>query len=80
MYYQRGDFQEAMSALERAMELVDDDPTVTEHLGDAYEKIGRSADALRVYRDALAKTKEAEQTERLKQKIASIENRLMGSR
>ncbi|MGH7858998.1 MAG: tetratricopeptide repeat protein, partial [Candidatus Binatia bacterium] len=78
VYYQRGDFDKAAQTLERAVELVDDDPTVTEHLGDAYQKLGRHGDAARVYRDALAKTKEAEQVERLKGKISSVESRATG--
>ena len=78
MFYQRGEFAKAAETLERAVELVDDDPTITEHLGDAYHKLGRVADALRVYRDALAKTKEPEQMERLKGKISATESRAMG--
>ena len=41
VYYQRGEYMEAIQHLERAVELVDADPTLIEHLGDAYSKIGR---------------------------------------
>ena len=43
VYYQRGDYQKAVDQLERAIERAGDDPTVTEHLGDAYEKLGQGA-------------------------------------
>ena len=61
------------------LELAGDDPTITEHLGDAYEKLGRRADALRIYRDALARSKEPDQVERLKRKIGVVEQRLTGA-
>ena len=54
VYYQRGDYQRAVEQLERAVELAGEDPTIVEHLGDAYQRLGQSAAALRVYRDALA--------------------------
>ena len=42
VYYQRGDYEQAIEQLERAVELAADDPTIAEHLGDAYIKAGRS--------------------------------------
>jgi Flp pilus assembly protein TadD len=60
--------------LEAAVELSGDDPTISEHLGDAYEKIGRSEDALRLYRQALGSADEAEQVDRLRKKITALEN------
>jgi Flp pilus assembly protein TadD len=73
VFYQRGEFARAAKELERAVELAGEDPTVTEHLADAYQKLGRRSDALRVYRDALARTKDDEQITRLKRKISSAE-------
>src|SRR5262249_19259802 len=55
VYYRRGDFRRAVEELERAVELAGDDPTVAEHLGDAYERVGQPRDALRLYRDALGR-------------------------
>ena len=69
MYYQRGDYQRAVEQLEHAIELAGEDPTVTEHLGDAYEKLGRPREAIRVYEEALHKAKEPEQIDRLKGKL-----------
>jgi Flp pilus assembly protein TadD len=72
VYYQRGDYAKAVEYLEQAAELVNDDPTIIEHLGDAYEKIGRTVDASRAYREALAHAKEAEQIQRLRTKIDTL--------
>ena len=46
---------------------------MAEHLGDAYERGGNQRDALRLYRDALARAKESAQIERLKSKIHTLE-------
>src|SRR2546428_10800801 len=73
VYYQRGDYPRAVEQLERAVELAGEDPTVAEHLGDAYDRGGHPRDALRVYRDALARAKDTPQIERLKDKILTLE-------
>ena len=39
VYYQRGEYEEAIEQLERAMDLASDDATIAEHLGDAYRMI-----------------------------------------
>jgi predicted negative regulator of RcsB-dependent stress response len=57
------------------VEIANDDPTVIEHLGDAYERVGEADDALRAYRDALGRSKEAVQSERLRGKISALELR-----
>src|ERR1700752_157959 len=72
VYYQRGDYEKAVEQLERAIDLAGEDPTVTEHLGDAYEKSGKTLDAIRVYQEALGKAKETDQIHRLKRKPASL--------
>jgi tetratricopeptide (TPR) repeat protein len=51
--YQRGDLPGAISTLERAEALSGPEPTVLEHLGDAYRRSGRHADAARTWRRAL---------------------------
>ena len=72
VYYMRGDYPRAVEQLERAIEHAGDDPTVTEHLGDAYEKSGKARDAIRVYQEALGKAKEPEQIDRLKGKLRAL--------
>jgi tetratricopeptide (TPR) repeat protein len=72
VYYMRGNYPQAVEELERAIEHAGDDPTVTEHLGDAYEKSGKTRDAIRVYQEALGKAKEPEQIDRLKGKLRAL--------
>ena len=72
VYFQRGDYHTAVKHLERAVELINDDPTISEHLGDAYEKVGRIVDASRVYRAALDNADETDQVARLRDKIAKL--------
>jgi tetratricopeptide (TPR) repeat protein len=69
VYYQRGQYKKAVEELERAVDLAGDDPTITEHLGDAYRKIGKTREAHQLYQDALSKAKETDQVERLKDKL-----------
>lgn len=45
VYFQLGEYQEAVPFLERAVELLPGDPVVNEHLGDAYWKVGRRIEA-----------------------------------
>jgi Flp pilus assembly protein TadD len=72
IYYQRGDYPMAVKHLENAVELSGNDPTISEHLADAYHKVGRSGDALRLYRQALEGSQEPQQIERLERKIAVL--------
>jgi tetratricopeptide (TPR) repeat protein len=73
LYYQRGEYVVAIEHLENAVELSGDDPTISEHLGDAYDKADRAQDALRLYRRALGFAQEPEQVERLQKKITALE-------
>ena len=41
VYYRKGEYGKAAEQLEKAVNLTGDDPTITEHLGDAYAKLGR---------------------------------------
>jgi hypothetical protein len=54
-------------------ELASDDPTIIEHLADAYAKVGKPEGALARYKDALAKTKAEEQSKRIREKIQLLE-------
>ena len=40
-----GNYDEAVKDLERAVELKPDDPTINDHLGDAYWRVGRVLEA-----------------------------------
>jgi tetratricopeptide (TPR) repeat protein len=73
VYFQRKDYETARQHLEHAVELAGDDPTVTEHLGDVYERLRMYDEALRVYREALERTKDSDQVRRLKNKVSAVE-------
>jgi tetratricopeptide (TPR) repeat protein len=45
-YYQQGKFQEAEGLLVRAVERIGPDPTVKDHLGDVYLKLGKTKEAI----------------------------------
>ena len=53
IHFQRGDLPAAVATLERAEALAGPEPTILEHLGDAYRRSGREADAARSWRRAL---------------------------
>jgi Flp pilus assembly protein TadD len=56
VYYQKGDFNNAVQQLQQAttlMRLSPEAAEVFEHLGDAYEKLGRMDDARQAWRKAL---------------------------
>ncbi len=73
VFYQRGKYQQAVQQLERAVELTGDDPTINEHLADAYLKVGRELESLQLYREALASSTDAEQRRRIQAKMRSVE-------
>lgn len=53
VYFQRGEYLRAVEALERAAMLSPDEPVILEHLGDAYHRASRGADAEGAWRRAL---------------------------
>lgn len=79
VHYQRGEFKEAVAELERAARMVGNDPVISEHLADAYVKVGRASDALRLYRDCEARTENPEQRTRVNEKLIELESRAQSS-
>lgn len=73
VFYQRGKYPQAVEQLERAVELTGDDPTINEHLADAYRKVGRELEALQLYREALQSATDANQRRRLETKVRAVE-------
>jgi tetratricopeptide (TPR) repeat protein len=54
VYFQQGRYQESLVELQRAVALLESpDPVVLDHLGDAHEKLGQTAEALRHWQKAL---------------------------
>ncbi len=52
--YRRGDYGQAVTELEKASKLVDGDPVILEHLGDAYRALKRYHEALAAYEQSEA--------------------------
>jgi tetratricopeptide (TPR) repeat protein len=72
VYYQRGDYANAVAQLERAVKIVKEDPTILEHLGDAYSGLSRFKEALAVYQHSSRLQANPE----LREKIQSTQRRL----
>ena len=53
VHYKQGNYNTALKLLRKVASL-EDDPTIWEHLGDAYMKLGRKAHALKTYKKALS--------------------------
>ncbi len=79
-YYKKGDPERALTELLRAQESIlredkKDDPTVLEHIGDAYAKQGKNAEALSYWQKSLALDQEnkkvSDKIEAAKQKVTS---------
>jgi tetratricopeptide (TPR) repeat protein len=74
--YKKGQYGKAVTELERAHRIMPQDSTVAEHLGDAYVKVKRYRDALRIYRRALEL--ENANSSSLRKKIQQVEILMKG--
>ena len=54
VHYQLGHYEEALRLLLIAVEKMEEDPTVLDHLGDTYEKLGQEELAILYWSRALA--------------------------
>jgi tetratricopeptide (TPR) repeat protein len=52
--YMQGQYDEALKAIGKASEILPDDPTIAEHLGDVYDKLGKPEQALEHWKQAYA--------------------------
>jgi tetratricopeptide (TPR) repeat protein len=76
VYYRLGRYTEAVGELEKAIDEKQLDGTVLGHLGDAYSKAGKSENARKAWRRAIAayeKDKEPEKAGKVKAKLAEGE-------
>ena len=78
VYFQKGRYKEAIEFLEQAAVLVPDDPTILEHLGDAYVKAKDPDNGLLFYKKALEQKEKDndDDTSSLRKKIESFEKPL----
>jgi tetratricopeptide (TPR) repeat protein len=65
VYFQRGDYKNAIIWLEKADKASNGDPEVLEHLGDVRRAMGDREEAAKIYKQAI----EAEPREKIKQRI-----------
>jgi tetratricopeptide (TPR) repeat protein len=70
-HFQLGQYEESQGFLERAAELVGNDPVVFEHLGDLYVALGRLDQAREVYQRAL--DLEADNAQAVRDKLSRLE-------
>lgn len=70
VFYQRGDYEKALSILKKASKLVPEDPTILEHVGDAYIKLDDHQNALHYYRKSLQKRDK--DTDKIQRKIDAL--------
>ena len=75
VYFHRGQYPQAIGALERAVER-DPDPMILEHLGDAYRSSSKKAQAGDVYRRALDALKAAPELQESPGQAQNLERKL----
>ena len=73
VFYQRGQYEDAVEQLERAVELTGNDPIIHEHLADAYREVGRELEALQLYRAAITASSDTQQKRRIESKVRAVE-------
>jgi tetratricopeptide (TPR) repeat protein len=69
VYYQRGDYDQALPILEQALKLQPDEGVIMEHIGDVKKAKGDAKAARALYERALKGTLEAKDKERIEQKL-----------
>ena len=68
--YRNSDYTNAVTTLERAVELLPYDPTINNHLGDAYWKVGRKLEARFQWERAKNHSKDETQIEAISEKLS----------
>jgi Tfp pilus assembly protein PilF len=68
----KGKYAEAIKTLEKAVALRNDEPTILEHLGDAYARSNLTEKAFSAYERAVAVAKEASEKGKIAAKLESI--------
>ncbi len=69
VYYKRGRFERAVQLLERAAASEPAEPTINEHLGDAYWQLDRKVDARFAWRAAMVGAEKEDDLARLRRKV-----------
>jgi tetratricopeptide (TPR) repeat protein len=74
VFFKRGEFNKALPILIKAAELEPQDPTILEHVGDAYLKLGDQINALKYYKLSLKEQKSDVTTIREKIDALKVQN------
>jgi tetratricopeptide (TPR) repeat protein len=74
VYYKKGEFDKAISYLEKARELTPEDPIIAEHLGDAFMAKRLFYRALKTYREVMELEKESGRRFKLRRKIREAQD------
>ena len=80
VYYQEGKFQEAEQPLIRASERMGDDPTVHDHLGDLYLKLGKTKEAIVQWQTSLRRYQAGAPADNDPEDVAKITKKLENAR
>jgi len=75
VYYRQGKLDDARGLLERALNRMQD-PTVHDHLGDVYLKLGKTKEAIAQWQDSLREFQTAPQPEADPEEVASVNRKL----
>jgi Tfp pilus assembly protein PilF len=67
-YFKQGRLKEALVEMEKAVNKVNDDPVIMDHLGDVYRSLNRLEDAAEAYRQSL----KIEENPKVKRKLDEI--------
>ncbi|HEV8132334.1 MAG TPA: tetratricopeptide repeat protein [Acidobacteriota bacterium] len=71
--FKLNDLKGAEANLNKAAKIVRNDPTIHEHLGDLYERLGNYPEALQAYRLSLTYSTEPKEAEKIREKIKKLD-------
>ena len=72
VYYKKGDYPGALTAILKAHQLMPDDPTIAEHLGDVYVSMKEHSKAIHYYDKSIQLEKKEEKRKALEEKIKQL--------
>ncbi|HBF33644.1 TPA: hypothetical protein DDW35_03680 [Candidatus Sumerlaeota bacterium] len=72
VYYQKADYQKALALFESVVQKMINDPVIYDHIADTYQKLNRTDDARKNYEQALAKSKDKELSDKVKEKLNAL--------
>jgi tetratricopeptide (TPR) repeat protein len=75
VYYQKAEYAKALELFESIVKKMDNDPVIYDHMADTYKKLNRLEDARKNYEKALAKSKDKELSEKVKEKLETLKTK-----